>query len=445
MKRIKLLLPLWLILMYFGGIAFMLQSRKENIDEYHMFVEEARDYAKNGIVVDAISAYQGALALHPDINLALEAGEIYLNDETYQDAANWYTNTLYTGFPNERATYEYGIRLYLAQDNYREAFDVYNECKSRELADDEIERLMIPVLYSFDLSGEYEDVRPFGNLSGLAAVQYDGCWGYVDMSGDRVLEYVYALAGTFGDVGAVVDQDGSAYFIDRDGNKKITDKSILEQDPDLGKVECFLGIEGERLWAYNGAYWNCYDAGSYEKVCGGYTAVTNITNGVGAVRNEQAKWAMISSDGSLLTDFVYDDAAVDQKDIFCRASVVFVKTGDKYILLDREGKQAGDTTYEDVCAFYDTSYAAVKSNGKWSYIDAEGVACDVGTYDQAESFSNGLAAVCMDGKWGYIDQKGNLVIDCQFDAAGPFTSSGQAFVKPSGESSWKLLSLYKDN
>lgn len=445
MKKIKLLLPLWLVLLYFGSIVFMFQSRTENIVRYQQLVEEARTYAGNDVVIDAISAYEEALSVSPNVDIAVEAGDVYLEHEAYSEAGKWYKNQIHANFSDQKETYEYGIRMYLAQDNYRQAFAVYDECRDRELDSDKIEALMAPVMYTFDLSGQYEDCRPYGNLSGIAAVSHKGNWGYIDTEGNRVLDYIYLSAGMFSDMGAVVDMDGRAYFIDISGNKKITDKSILDSDPDIGKIQRFLGIEGGVLWAYNGTVWNCYDAQTYKRLFGGYSDVTNIANGIGAVKNKEEKWALLSSDGTLLTDFIYDEALTDQKDVFCRTEAVLVKEGANCLLLDKKGKQIGENSFEDGCAFYDTTYAAVKKDGSWTFVDQDGKLQDFGAYDQAESFSGGLAAVCKKGKWGYIDLQGQLVIDYQFDEAGPFCTSGVAFVKPEGEENWRLLTLYKDN
>lgn len=445
MKKIKELLPLWLILLYLGGIVFMIQSRGEINGEYRTLVEKARDYAENDVVVDSITTYQEALAVYPNVELAVEAGEVYLAHEAYSEAGKWYDNTLHADYPDQLATYEFGIQVYLAQDNFRQAFQVYDEYKNRELTSDKIESMIAPIWYTFDLSGEYEEVRPFGNASNIAAVYYNDFWGYIDTEGDRVLDYIYKSAGMFTSMGAVTDAEGNAYFVDDSGNKKITEKSILKEDPELGRVVQFLGIEGGRLWAYNGDFWNCYDAETCQKLFGGYTEVTNITNGIGAVKNDNSKWAMITADGTLLTEFIYDEAVTDQKDIFCRTDAVFVKSGENYLLLDKKGKQIKEDLYEEVCAFYDETYAAVKINGAWQFIDQKGVIQDLGSYDQARSFSGGLAAVCINGKWGYIDMNGNLVIDCQFKEAGQFCPQGAAFVKQEGENSWRMLTLYKDN
>ena len=82
-------------------------------------------------------------------------------------------------------------------------------------------------------------------------------------------------------------------------------------------------------------------------------------------------------------------------------------------------------------------------DGKWGFVDAEGELVIDYTYENAESFGNGLAAVYTDGKWGYIDMDGNLIIAPQFLAATRFSKSGTAAVKmeEDGEEEWRLIQL----
>lgn len=70
--------------------------------------------------------------------------------------------------------------------------------------------------------------------------------------------------------------------------------------------------------------------------------------------------------------------------------------------------------------------AAVKKDGKWGYINENGVtaipyefescaAADAMNSDCAFSFRNGLAPVCKGGKFGIINNKGETVVDFSFD------------------------------
>jgi hypothetical protein len=111
--------------------------------------------------------------------------------------------------------------------------------------------------------------------------------------------------------------------------------------------------------------------------------------------------------------------------------------------LNKDGIEMGSDTYEDVDLFQDGTYAAVKQNGKWGYIDLDGNKVIDCQYEEAKSFSNGIGAVKQNGKWGYINTDNKIVIDLQFDEAKYLNSEGHAFVYSDGR--WTLLSLYKYN
>ena len=69
--------------------------------------------------------------------------------------------------------------------------------------------------------------------------------------------------------------------------------------------------------------------------------------------------------------------------------------------------------------------AAVKTDGKWGFIDTEGNLVIEAIYDGAESFSEGKAAVQLDGRWGFINASGDTVISFTFQSVVSF-SDGMA-------------------
>ena len=66
--------------------------------------------------------------------------------------------------------------------------------------------------------------------------------------------------------------------------------------------------------------------------------------------------------------------------------------------------------------------------GKWGYIDKQGTLVIQPQFDTAGPFRNGLAVVANDRKFGYIDKTGKIVIPLQFASAGSF-SEGLASVR----------------
>lgn len=443
MKSYKRIMPIFLIVALLGTAAYSLSQKRDVSASYQTALAEARNMAEKGIRTDAIAGYERALDISPTLDVCLEAGEIYLQDGDLEGARDWYQDQLLRRFPRQEQTYLYGLRLCLAANNYRNAFSVYEEYRSRGLHLQEIEDMMEGILYMYDLSGSYEDAGPFSGNTGTAAVMYGGLWGYVDGNGRRVIDYDYTAAAVFGTYAAVTAEDGRSYYIDGAGNEKINENFILEKDPDFGHVTRFRPIQSGLILAFNGSVWNYYDAGTYEKRFGGYREATPITMGVGAVSGDGVHWALISDEGELLTEPVYDSVLADGKDVVCRSGAVVVQQNGQYMLVDAKGKQLSADTYEKACAFYDGTYAACGSGEQWSFLDDKGQTVLTGEYEDARSFSNGLAAVKQGGLWGYIDTAGTLVIPCAFDEAGPFSGTGTAFVR-SGDS-WKLLSLYRYN
>ena len=70
--------------------------------------------------------------------------------------------------------------------------------------------------------------------------------------------------------------------------------------------------------------------------------------------------------------------------------------------------------------------------GKWGFIDTEGTIVINPQFDDAGPFSEGLAHVIIDSKGGFIDTKGQYVSNPQFDSAWDF-SEGLARVRIGGK------------
>ncbi|MCD7801608.1 MAG: WG repeat-containing protein [Clostridiales bacterium] len=444
MKSYKTIMPILLVAALVLTAFYSIQTKMDTASAYNQALAQARNYADKGVVSDAVEQYEVALGLNPSFAIQLEEGQVYLDNDDLSSAQKYYTRTLLASYPKEPETYLYGLKVYLAQGNYKAAFGVYDSYLGCGVTLEEVETLISTIQYEYDLKGNFSDVSPYSNVSGTAAVAYNGAWGYVDASGDKAISYSYQKAGVFGTYAAVVDSDGVAYYIDANGNEKINEAFLLEKDPDFGQLVDLQSIQSDLILAYNGEVWNYYNANTYEKVMGGYADAYPVTNGVGAVADESGKWALITADGTQITDYLYDEVVADEKGLVCRTDAVIVKLDGAYILVDHEGNQIGSGSYESACGFNDSTYAAVEKNGQWLFVDPAGNEVNLGEYDGARSFSNGLAAVEQDGLWGYIDTEGNLVIPCAYEDAGPFHSTGVAFVKTSADT-WRLLMLYAYN
>lgn len=441
----KKLFPILFVFVTFIGIYYLFSNRMANLEEYNQKISLAREAAENNILVDARKYYDEALAIHVSPELYEEVANMYLDKEMYQDAERWYERTMLPAYPKEPCTYLVGIKAAIGKNHMADAFDIYDTYQKRKLSDERVEAEIKSIWYAYDRGSRYDQVGPFSNLSGYAAVCTDGLWGYQTASDSLEIGQEYQAAGICGEVAPVIDQSGNAFFIDQEGNVKIPAELFEKEDPEFGKIKEFRGYESGLILASNGETWNFYNAETHKKAFGGFSDAKVVVNGVGAAADEMGMWALINEEGSPTTDFKYQEVLSDRKGYICKDGAVIVNETGKYYLVDSSGNKISSQAYTDARAFYDySSLAAVKKGTEWLFIDEAGQEYNLGKFDEADSFSNGLAAVSIDGKWGYIDRNGDFALPCQFAGAEPVSPFGVCFVKET-EDSYTFLSFYKDN
>lgn len=443
MKKFRFGVPLMLVLLLAGSVYELVDSRSAIIGEYHAKLRQAREDVQDGVLTDGLALYKEVLKMHPSVDIYTEAGNVYLDTEDLQGAHYWYEREFAAAYPDAPQAYEYGIRVSLAAQDYREAFEIYDVCKKREAVSDTVEKLMQPIWYSYEiLFGHYDEVGEFSSQNGFAAVRTKERWGYVNQDGVSEIPAVYDSADVFADYAAVVDTDGNACYIDASGDIRMTASQFLDEQGNPAGITWFRPDAGGLALAYDGRTWSYYDLETNRKQFGGYVDATVIANGIGAVTKDGSGWALIDAAGKELTGYDYKQVVTNGRGILCCTDSLFVKQDGKYWLVDRTGKKVSQNAYDAADGFYEDSLAAVQKNGTWVFVNASGEEKDLGSFEEAKSFSNGLAAVKKDDMWGYIDQDGNQVVACTFYDAGAFNSTGAAFVKPS-EKEWSVLSLYR--
>ena len=439
-KSRKRLFPVLFVFLALVSVYYFINTRTTSLQSYQYSISQARQAAQRDVLVDALQYYEEAITLQPSPELYAEVGEMYLSHEEYASARSWYSKEMMSAYPKNELTYEIGMKASLAEERIEEAFEIYDIYQTRGLYSNVMEDLINQIRYTFSLKGRYEDAGVYIVSSQRAPVKTDGLWGYAGLDGDLKIRAQYLETGIFTECAPVVDENGEAYFIDSSGNKKITADYFKTFDPGFGKITRFKGMESGFILATDGQVWNYYDAETYEEKFGGYKDATLITNGVGAV-SDGSRWALISAEGNLITDYVYDEVLADGKGFVCRTEGIIVCRNGEYTLVDRSGKTLSRTVYEDARAFYDSTYAAVKKAGRWIFINEKGEELDLGDYQEAESFSDGLAAVKNRNLWGYINLDGEQAIDYQFKEAGPICTLGVGFVKTE-EEVWRQIGFY---
>ena len=106
-----------------------------------------------------------------------------------------------------------------------------------------------------------------------------------------------------------------------------------------------------------------------------------------------------------------------------------LKDGAKYGYISRSLKLEIALVYDNAMDFSD-DFAAVKKDGKWGYINKNGVtvipfdfdscaSADATGNDCAFAFAGGLAPVSKNGKFGIINKKAETVVEFEFDSILP--------------------------
>lgn len=439
MKNYRKLVPIVLIALLILSWYKLLSDKLATGSEYEGYLQQARKYAEQGITKYAMENYNLALAMNDNIDLYVEIAQYYKGQNKLDDSLAWGEQAM-ASFPTDVKGYDVALEANYLRKDYEACYDVIKMAEKRGLKSEFIEKTYKEIEYEFFMDySNYENVGIYSN--NYCAVQSEGLWGFVDRYGKLRVACRYPEVGAYtqSNFVSVVNSENKAYFIDKSGAK------VLVLSDDIKKA----GLLVDNIIAVqkaDGKYTYVNQDGK-PVIVSGETAVTydyasTINGGVAVVKNG-SEWNIIDSTGKKLSDVAYVDVKLDEKEIAYRNERLFVSTGSGFIMVDSKGKQVGKTVYEDAKVFSNTTYAAVKIDGKWCFVDKDGKLKSDKTYEDARSYQNGLAAVKISGKWGFIDENENLVIKNDYDGAKDFNEKGSCFVQIGD--SWRLIKLYRLN
>lgn len=225
--------------------------------------------------------------------------------------------------------------------------------------------ILIPLL-AFSLASCRQQASSLGGSQAgdaLFPVAQGGMWGYIDASGDVVIQPHFNRAHEFSEGVALVETDNGFGYVLPDGRYAV--------EPQF-----------EDGWHFSG--------------------------GVAPVQ-EEGVWRLIDRDGRIIAD-PQDDfrpaAAVDED--YQPREFQLMHSGGLYGFRSESGDVIIEPRFEQAWYFSD-GLARVKLSGRWGFIDAEGRMVIEPEFDLAWDFTRGLALVMMDGKYGYIDRSGDYV------------------------------------
>ena|SRR5664280_739576 len=278
------------------------------------------------------------------------------------------------------------------------------------------------------LPGPYQGGSSFSE--GLAPVNVDGEWAYIDSSGEFVISHLRVrTAGDFVEGRAYVENFDNRYgYIDRSGREVVPMVHEVTNNRDIyrfseGRVPVMVGDK----WGYFAT------AGDFV-IPPQYDEASAFSGGLARVRSGSQTLYIDPSGSVVLSTPLFAGS-------FFGGSLALVRVGNRWGYMDRKGQIAIAPQYEETRPFSE-GLAAVKTSGKWNFIDPDSRVAFVTDADLVHEFSDGLVLVReADGKWNYLDKQGRRLSPSDFAFAVDFsrglakTTSG--YINTSGKFIWK--------
>lgn len=262
--------------------------------------------------------------------------------------------------------------------------------------------------------------------NGLASAKLNNKFGFIDMNGKVVIDYIYDLAMPYRDELALISQNDKLGFIDVEGDLIIP--VIYEEATAF--INGLAAVKKDGKVGY-------IDKNNITRINYLYDNLSFISEGLINVKLGN-KWGYIDIDGNVVIDFKYDEAYPFFNDM------AYVGINNKYGYINKENKIiidialdfTGDYYYEnyglldlamnyivikDTYGNYRNSHLFIKANrikdnlilfiqdDKFGYMNIKGYITIPPIYDYATSFINEKAIVRIDNKSLIIDTEGNIL------------------------------------
>lgn len=256
-------------------------------------------------------------------------------------------------------------------------------------------------------------VRAGSFSDGLAAVLIDGLWGYIDTRGQIVIEPQFTGAKPFNSGLAIAEKDKQWQYIDKSGKTVKMPHSDKRYDFDAGglaiiKVSDLVGL---------------INAKGNEVLKPTYHEIKPFENAFAKVRRDN-KWGIIGRDGRAVIEPEYDDIDVGGGAVFTG------RKGTAHGVVTKSGQFIHVEDVTKIWPFPDgETLTYARKNDRMGFVNQQGDWVIEPQYDKARAFRNGLAPVYVGKNWGYINAKGEMVIKPQYPDAEIFSRDGLAPVK----------------
>ncbi len=244
---------------------------------------------------------------------------------------------------------------------------------------------------------------------GLTAVRIGSKWGYINQTGQVIIQPQFDSAGKFSEGLLAVEIGDKWGYIDKTGQVVI--------QPQFDSADAFSEGLAAVLISDKRGYINKIGQMVIQPQ---FDSADEFSEGLAAVGISD-KRGYIDKRGEEVIPAQFDEAWQFSE------GLAKIKIDDKWGYIDKTGQVVIQPQFTLIARFSE-GLASVKIGDKFGYIDKTGREVIQPQFDCTFSFHEGLATVLLNKKWGYIHKRGEVVIQPQFEDTGRF-AEGLAVVK----------------
>lgn len=407
----------------FGGSIISEQMNYANT------LAEARSMAQRGVPYRSAQNFSTALSEKSQKNVyqeyLQELQKLNSNDIYYDGLADYLQR-----YPDETDYYQALMQHYHDEGSLNELMQLYHTAEANNALNDQMSAWYKEAFYTLvTVAGGYSWAGNFMNQ--YALVETGNQWGIIDADGASVVKCQYDAADYFlGGNSFAASKDGQSWLMGFNGEIMMNPTQPLNRIRMTNDGVCVIEKDGKFAISDE----NLIVPEEFP-----YDALSTSASGVMAAKKGDA-WALIHTDGSQITDYVYEDIKIDPDWNICvKSGVIFARQNGKYIMLDTSGRQIGTEQFDDAKMFASAQPTAIRQGDKWGFVNTDGTLNGGVQYDEVGPFSLSLYEAEENGKWGYKTPSGEFVIAPQYDEAKPFAANGIAAVREGD--TWKYITI----
>jgi hypothetical protein len=243
---------------------------------------------------------------------------------------------------------------------------------------------------------------------GMLAVKVGVNWGFVDTSGELVIQAKYKEVTDFYDGYALVSDNNGTFVLDKNGKEtKVNSKGDIKSIYHFSEGLAIIETEG------NFGFVNTEGTITIEPK---FLTVGYFSNGLAWARAKDNKIGFINTKGEWEIKPVFFAARpFDEKSGRAR-----IKDASGWGYVNKKGEILKIKEAEVFDDFED-GLCALRVNNLWGYIDGDGKWVIEPKFEAITPFENGFARIRKKGKWGVINQKGEWILQPFYDNIKPFS------------------------